>query len=143
MPNISQIAFSTDFDSLKNDANASGQIVIPGSSVIAAGVTETYDAVFNVGSPRSMAVVVYRSAVDEALATARHDLSAGRRFDRTGTVSGVDAPYAIILRFSHESGNTIRVTATITNGYSSSLTLDSTDEVFTLDLRTIKEPRFS
>lgn len=141
MTKLYNLLLSTDFDSLKNDSSTTGLVVIPGGDVIAAGATATYETTVSVGAPEAMLIV----SVTNNVMYPNGDYAAvtnSLRFDRTGTVGGVDTAYSIILRYGHTGGNNVRLVASIFNNAAGSLTLSPTTDAFTFRIRSIKVPRF-
>jgi hypothetical protein len=137
MPRVDKLFLSTDFDTLKSDDSKTTTITITGGAGVAAGATATYSSTINVGQAESMIAAMANNSIDQVDGS-YVALSVPLRSDRTGS-----APYSIVLRYSHLSGNTVRFVASIYNNSASPLTLSATSETFTIIVRTFRVPKFA
>lgn len=137
MPRVDHFYITTDFDTLKSDDQDTAVVNIPASAGVAAGATATYSADINVGQAESLLAVMVNNSVDYPNGDYL-PLSNAVRFDRTGS-----AAYSIVVRSSHISGNTVRLSCSIFNNGASPLTTSATAETFTFIVRSFRVPRFA
>ena len=137
MIDYAKLLLTTDADTLKNDDSATTTLTIPGSATVTASNRRLETADVNVGQANSSALCFVSNSKD---ASKTYPVVIGTRFERTGSVGGSAANYAIHVSATRLDADTVRFSAFIANPYASTLTLASGDEVFTFSVKTIVEP---
>lgn len=136
MPVQSNFIVSTDYPTLKNDAEIEGQIIIDGSLSIAGGSYETGYADVEIGEPGSLT----RTRIASSKNSNTFYWGQVVVFGRTGTNGGSPAPYDIFVFVNRISLTTLRFQAYIPNPYGTTLTGEAGTDTITIKTNTYIAP---
>lgn len=141
MYNPDKFILSTDFATLKNDADTTVQVTFPGSIVIPGSVgpagsySERHTDVV-IGAQGAISRVQISSSKDSNIIHPARNLY----YDRSGIVLGISTSYTLSAFVYRISPTTMRCIVLIPNPYSDPLTTASGDETITFHVNTFLPP---
>lgn len=136
MAYINRFIINTDYATIKNDAEGTLSVTVPGSTVIASGGQYTNTTSLTIGEGVSTIRSQGNSTRDASTWIAANQLA----LPRTGVVSGASQPYTLAAAISRTSTTTIELFVGIYNPYGANLTTQAGDETITFDVTTFLPP---
>lgn len=141
MYNPEKFILSTDFATLKNDADTTVQVTFPGSQIIAgsvgpAGSYAERHVDVNIGAQGAISRIQISSSKDSNIIHPARNVF----YTRNGTVLGFSATYTIDAFVYRISPTTMRCSLFVPNPYSDPLTTESGDETMTFEVNTFLPP---